>query len=259
MYINCYFGLYFSGDITMIKIDKLCKSFGERQILKNLTFTINKGECISIIGKSGIGKSILLKHLIGLMRPDSGQILIDDKIINQLTFKDLQKIRNKISMVFQFGALFDFMNVMDNVSLPLKKLTDFSIDKIESFAKKSLIDVGLQGSEYMMPSELSGGMKKRVGIARAISAKPEYILYDEPTTGLDPIMTHSINKLIKKIHNEEQLTSIIVTHEMKTVQNVSDRVLFLDDGIIKYDGKPSQMKNCKDKTVLQFLEVSGSL
>jgi len=110
-----------------------------------------------------------------------------------------------------------------------------------------------------MPSELSGGMKKRVGIARAISANPEYILYDEPTTGLDPIMTHSINNLIKKIHNEEKLTSIIVTHEMKTVQNVSDRVLFLDEGIIKYDGKPSEMKNCKDKTVLQFLEVSGSL
>ena len=243
----------------MIKISKLNKSFGDRQILSDLDFSINEGECVSIIGKSGIGKSILLKHIIGLMKPNSGEISINNKIINELTFKELQKIRKKISMVFQFGALFDFMNVIDNVSLPLKKLTDFSNDKIISYAKKSLKDVGLEGSEYMMPSELSGGMKKRVGIARAISAKPEYILYDEPTTGLDPIMTHSINNLIKKIHAEEKLTSIIVTHEMKTVQNVSDRVLFLDEGIIKYDGKPSEMKNCKDKTVLQFLEVSGRL
>ena len=243
----------------MIKIKNLYKSFGDRVILKNLNFSIQNGECVSIIGKSGIGKSILLKHIIGLMKPDSGEIYVNDKLINDLSFKDLQKIRNKISMVFQFGALFDFMNVIDNVSLPLKKLTDFSDNKILEYSKKSLIEVGLEGAELMMPSELSGGMKKRVGIARAISANPEYILYDEPTTGLDPIMTHSINNLIRKIHNEEKLTSIIVTHEMKTVQNVSNRVLFLDEGIIKYDGHPSEMHNCQDKTVLQFLEVSGSL
>jgi phospholipid/cholesterol/gamma-HCH transport system ATP-binding protein len=243
----------------MIKIKNLYKSFGDRVILKNLNFSIQNGECVSIIGKSGIGKSILLKHIIGLMKPDSGEIYVNDKLINDLSFKDLQKIRNKISMVFQFGALFDFMNVIDNVSLPLKKLTDFSDNKILEYSKKSLIEVGLEGAELMMPSELSGGMKKRVGIARAISANPEYILYDEPTTGLDPIMTHSINNLIRKIHNEEKLTSIIVTHEMKTVQNVSNRVLFLDEGVIKYDGHPSEMHNCQDKTVLQFLEVSGSL
>lgn len=243
----------------MIKIKNLYKSFGDKVILKDLNFSINNGECVSIIGKSGIGKSILLKHIIGLMKPDRGEIYINDKLINNLTFRELQKIRNKISMVFQFGALFDFMNVIDNVSLPLKKLTNYSKSEIENYARKSLIDVGLEETELMMPAELSGGMKKRVGIARAISANPEYILYDEPTTGLDPIMTHSINNLIKKIHNEEKLTSIIVTHEMKTVQNVSNRVLFLDEGIIKYDGPPSKMHNCKDKTVLEFLEVSGSL
>ena len=259
MYINCCIRLYFSGHTIMIKIQNLYKSFGDRVILKNLSFSIKSGECVSIIGKSGIGKSILLKHLIGLMQPDSGKIYVNDKLINDLTFKELQKVRNKISMVFQFGALFDFMNVIDNVSLPLKKLTDFSDKEIEEYAKKSLTEVGLEGAELMMPSELSGGMRKRAGIARAISANPEYILYDEPTTGLDPIMTHSINNLIKKIHNEEKLTSIIVTHEMKTVQNVSDRVLFLDDGAIKYDGPPSGMHKSKDKTVLQFLEVSGSL
>ncbi|OUT38716.1 MAG: ABC transporter ATP-binding protein [bacterium TMED6] len=243
----------------MIKIKNLHKSFGDRVILNNLNFSIKNGECVAIIGKSGIGKSVLLKHIIGLMKPDSGEIHINDKIVNSLSFKELQKIRNKISMVFQFGALFDFLNVIENVSLPLKKLTNYSKVEIDKYAKESLIDVGLEGAEYMMPSELSGGMKKRVGIARAISANPEYILYDEPTTGLDPIMTHSINNLIKKIHNEEKLTSIIVTHEMKTVQNVSDRVLFLDEGTIKYDGSPSNMHTSKDKTVLEFLEVSGSL
>tara|TARA_X000001036_G_scaffold142318_1_gene135168 strand:+ start:3157 stop:3894 length:738 start_codon:yes stop_codon:yes gene_type:complete len=243
----------------MIKIKNLHKSFGDRVILNNLNFSIKNGECVAIIGKSGIGKSVLLKHIIGLMKPDSGEIHINDKIVNSLSFKELQKIRNKISMVFQFGALFDFLNVIENVSLPLKKLTNYSKVEIDKYAKESLMDVGLEGAEYMMPSELSGGMKKRVGIARAISANPEYILYDEPTTGLDPIMTHSINNLIKKIHNEEKLTSIIVTHEMKTVQNVSDRVLFLDEGTIKYDGSPSNMHTSKDKTVLEFLEVSGSL
>jgi len=243
----------------MIKIKNLHKSFGSRVILNNLNFSIKNGECVAIIGKSGIGKSILLKHIIGLMKPDSGEIHINDKIVNSLSFKELQKIRKKISMVFQFGALFDFLNVIENVSLPLKKLTNHSKIEIEKYAKESLLDVGLEGSEYMIPSELSGGMKKRVGIARAISANPEYILYDEPTTGLDPIMTHSINNLIKKIHKEEKLTSIIVTHEMKTVLNVSDRVLFLDEGIIKYDGSPSKMHTSKDKTVLEFLEVSGSL
>ncbi len=243
----------------MIKIKNLYKSFGDRVILKNLNFSIKNGECVAIIGKSGIGKSVLLKHIIGLMKPDKGEIHINDKRVNSLSFKELQKIRKKISMVFQFGALFDFLNVIENVSLPLKKLTNHSFVEIEKYAKKSLFEVGLEGSEYMMPSELSGGMKKRVGIARAISANPEYILYDEPTTGLDPVMTHSINNLIKKIHNEERLTSIIVTHEMKTVQNVSDRVLFLDEGMIKYDGSPSKMHTSKDKTVLEFLEVSGSL
>ena len=243
----------------MITIKNLYKSFGDKQILKGLNFSINNGECVCIIGKSGIGKSILLKHIIGLMKPDKGEIWINKKMINNLSFKELQKIRTKIGMVFQFGALFDFMNVINNVSLPLEKLTNFSKSEIIEQSRKSLNEVDLDGCDNMMPSELSGGMKKRVSIARAISANPEYILYDEPTTGLDPIMTHSINKLIKKIHNEEKLTSIIVTHEMKTVQHVSDRVIFLDEGQIIYDGSPSEMKNSQHKTVLQFLNVSGSL
>ena len=243
----------------MIKITELYKSFGKNKILEGLNFSINKGECICIIGKSGIGKSILLKHMIGLMKPDIGEIWIDERMINELNLKELQKIRDKIGMVFQFGALFDFMNVIDNISLPLKKMAKLSKDEIIEHAKKALEEVDLKGCEYMMPSELSGGMKKRVGIARAIVSNPDYILYDEPTTGLDPIMTDTINKLIKKIHYEENLPSIIVTHEMRTVFEIGTRVLFLDDGTIKYDGSPNNMKKSKDKTVLQFLSGSSSL
>ena len=243
----------------MIKINELHKSFGDKKVLEGLNFSIQDGDCVCIIGKSGIGKSILLKHIIGLMKPDIGEIWINDKMINSLSLKELQKIRTKIGMVFQFGALFDFMSVIDNVSLPLKKMKNFSNKEIIDHAKQALEEVDLSGCEHMMPSELSGGMKKRVGIARAIVAEPEYILYDEPTTGLDPIMTRSINKLIKKIHYEDNLTSIIVTHEMKTVYKVATRVLFLDDGIIKYDGPPKDMHESKDKTVLQFLPGSGSL
>ena len=243
----------------MIKVNELYKSFGDKKVLEGLNFSIQNGECVCIIGKSGIGKSILLKHIIGLMKPDIGEIWINNKMINNLKLKELQEIRTKVGMVFQFGALFDFMSVIDNVSLPLKKISNLSNKEIVEDSKKALEEVDLKGCEHMMPSELSGGMKKRVGIARAIVANPEYILYDEPTTGLDPIMTNSINKLIKKIHYEDNLTSIIVTHEMRTVFEVGTRVLFLDDGIIKYDGIPENMEKSKDKTILQFLSGSGSL
>ena len=243
----------------MIKINELYKSFGQKKVLEGLSFSIKNGDCVCIIGKSGVGKSILLKHLIGLMQPDIGEVWINNQMINNLNLKELQEIRAKIGMVFQFGALFDFMNVIDNVSLPLGKIENFSESEKINRALQALDEVDLKGCENMMPSELSGGMKKRVGIARAIVANPEYILYDEPTTGLDPIMTDSINKLIKKIHYEDNLTSIIVTHEMRTVYEVATRVLFLDDGIIKYDGTPENMKKSKDKTILQFLSGSGSL
>ena len=190
----------------MIKIKNLHKSFGNKKILNGLSLTVNDGESVCIIGKSGIGKSILLKHITGLMLPDKGEVWLHDKMINSLSFKELQSIRAKIGMVFQFGALFDFMSVIENLALPLKKLTNHSDNDIIELSEQALEEVGLEGVGNFMPSELSGGMKKRVSIARAIVAGPEYILYDEPTTGLDPIMTDSINKLIKKIHIEENLT-----------------------------------------------------
>ena len=200
-----------------------------------------------------------MKHINGLLKPDSGEVFIDDVNVNKLNFYEKQKYLKKMSMVFQFGALFDSLSAKNNIMLALNHITNLSDKKKMERISEVLDLVNLSNVEDLFPSDLSGGMRKRVGIARAIATNPEYILYDEPTTGLDPITTHSINNLIKKIHNEEKLTSIIVTHEMKTVQNVSDRVLFLDDGAIKYDGPPSNMHKSKDKTVLQFLEVSGSL
>ena len=179
--------------------------------------------------------------------------MIDSQEINSMTFKKLEKIRSKISMVFQFGALFDSMTVYENISLGLEKMTSLGRNEIRDRVFETLEEVGMDGSENKYPSDLSGGMKKRVGIARAIAVKPKYLLYDEPTTGLDPIMTDSINKLISKLHALENVTSIIVTHEMKTVYDVSKRVIMLDDGVIRYDGSSQDIQSCNDLTVQNLI------
>ena len=181
----------------MIKVKKIHKSFSDKHILNNISFDISNGDSIAIIGQSGTGKSVLLKHLNGLLRPDSGTVSVDNVIINEVSYVELQNIRKKMAMVFQFGALFDSMNIEDNILLAIKSLTNLSNKNIPSRIDKSLELVELNNVKHLMPSEISGGMKKRVGIARAIAINPEYILYDEPTTGLDPITTDKINQLMK--------------------------------------------------------------
>ncbi|MAV64447.1 MAG: ABC transporter ATP-binding protein [Candidatus Marinimicrobia bacterium] len=237
----------------IISLKNINKSFFENSVLRNISFNVNDGECLSIIGKSGIGKSVLLKHFNGLIYPDSGLVVVDDEIVNEASFSNLEKIRSKISMVFQFGALFDSMTVSENISLALKKMTDLNDKQINFRVLETLDEVGMNGSENKYPSELSGGMRKRVGIARAIAAKPKYILYDEPTTGLDPIMTDSINKLISKLHTLENVTSIIVTHDMRTVYDISDRVIMLDDGRIRFNGSPTDIKNIDEPDISNFI------
>ena len=237
----------------MIELCNISKSFGEMNILDGVDLTINKGECVAIIGKSGIGKSVLLKHIIGLIQPDSGTVFVDNKNINKISFKELQKLRSSIGMVFQFGALFDSMNVRENIGLALKKLSDLSDTLINDRITDVLDAVHMSGTENLMPSELSGGMKKRIGIARAIALNPKYLLYDEPTTGLDPIITRNINSLIKEIHDKENVTSIIVTHEMKTVYNVVDRVIMLDQRKIVFDNSPQELINCSDSIIQNFI------
>ena len=237
----------------MICIQNISKSFSDRLILDNISFTINKGEKIAIIGESGIGKSVLLKCIIGLLAPDDGNILIDNQDINLITFKKLQKVRSKFRMVFQFGALFDSMTVSENIGLALQKLTNCDTLEINDRISRSLREVNMEGTEEKIPSELSGGMKKRVGIARAIALNPEYMLYDEPTTGLDPIMTDSINRLINNFHGKGTVTSVVVTHEMRTVRDVSDRVIMLYNGKIQFDGSTADFLSSSDPRVMAFL------
>jgi len=243
----------------MIHVKELYKSFGNNHVLKGISFKINHGESVAIIGKSGIGKSVLLKHLIGLIQPDAGEVWVEEKLVNTLSFSQLQSVRAQCGMVFQFGALFDSMSVKDNIGLALSKLSGMNEIEVNQRISESLAEVGMENSEKLMPSSLSGGMKKRVGIARAIAIKPKYLLYDEPTTGLDPVMTDSINRLISKIHKHEDVTSIMVTHELRTVFEVAERVIMIHNGKIKFDGTPEQIKLSEDKIVQQFISGDSTL
>jgi len=243
----------------MIEIKNISKSFIDKDrgvtnnVIDDISITINKGESVAIIGKSGIGKSVLLKHIIGLVKPDRGNICIDGVNINSISFKELQKIRSTIGMVFQFGALLDSMNVEENIGLALNKFSKDPKDLIKEKILNSLESVNMEGTEKLMPSELSGGMKKRIGIARAIALNPKYLLYDEPTTGLDPITTSKINLLIKRIHERGNITSIMVTHELKTVYDVSDRVIMLDKKKVIFDNKPSELINSSKQIIQEFI------
>ena len=243
----------------MIEVKNLYKSFDEKGVLSDINFSLQRGQAVTIVGKSGAGKSVLLKCLIGLLKPDKGTIYVDNKLINSMSFSQLQEIRASIGMVFQFGALFDSLSVRDNISLALRKLTKLSEDEIQERVINSLESVDMANTEDLMPAELSGGMKKRVGIARAIAIKPTYLFYDEPTTGLDPVMTDSINRLIRKFQSTENVTSVIITHEMRTVYDVANRVLLLHDGKIRFDGNPDDIKNVDDPVVQQFITGNSTL
>ena len=243
----------------MIEVKNLYKSFDEKGVLSDINFSLQRGQAVTIVGKSGAGKSVLLKCLIGLLNPDKGTIYVDNKLINSMSFSQLQEIRASIGMVFQFGALFDSLTVRDNISLALRKLTKLSEDDIQERVINSLESVDMANTEDLMPAELSGGMKKRVGIARAIAIKPAYLFYDEPTTGLDPVMTDSINRLIRKFQSTEKVTSVIITHEMRTVYDVADRVLLQHNGKIRFDGNPDDIKNVDDLVVQQFITGNSTL
>ena len=243
----------------MIEVKNLYKSYGEKEVLSDISLSVSQGQSLAIVGKSGAGKSVLLRCLIGLVKPDNGTIYVDNKLINTMNFSQLQKIRSSIGMVFQFGALFDSMTVGENISLALKKLTKLNENEIQQRVHNSLEEVDMAGTEDLMPAELSGGMKKRVGIARAIAIKPAYLFYDEPTTGLDPVMTDSINRLIRKFQDTGEVTSVIITHEMRTVYDVADRVLLLHEGRIQYDGSPDTINNVDDPVVQQFITGNSTL
>ena len=237
----------------MIEIINLCKSFNGHQVLKNLNLAIRKGETMVIIGRSGCGKSVLLKTIVGLLKADSGQVIIDNQDITRLKERELNRLRLRIGLLFQGAALFDSLNVGGNVGFILREHTDLDEATIVKRIRESLDLVDLRGVEELMPSELSGGMKKRVGLARAICARPDIVLYDEPTTGVDPIMADAINTLIWQLHDKLEVTSIAVTHDMVSAYKVADRISMLYDGRIIESGAPEQIKNSGDPVVQQFI------
>ena len=237
----------------MIEIKNLSKSFHNSKVLDQLNLTVQAGETMVIIGRSGAGKTVLLKNIIGLLKPDSGGVLIDNQDITKLEGKDLDKLRMKFGMLFQGSALFDSLTVAENVGFSLKEHTRQTDKQISQRVNESLELVGLAGIENLMPAELSGGMKKRVGFARAICMRPAIILYDEPTTGVDPIMADATNELILKLHDKLKITAIAVTHDMTSAYKIADRIAMLYKGRIIAVGTPEQIKNTTDPVVHQFI------
>ncbi|MFH1394734.1 MAG: ABC transporter ATP-binding protein [Candidatus Omnitrophota bacterium] len=237
----------------MIELKNISKSFNKQLILKNLNLEIKKGESLVIIGRSGCGKSVSLKHMIGLVRPDSGTVLVEGMDISTLKSNELDQMRLKFGMLFQGAALFDSLTVLENVGFQLLEYTDMSYVQVKRRVSECLEMVGLHGIENMKPAALSGGMKKRVGLARAISMSPKIILFDEPTTGVDPITGDVINKLIRYLHNTLKTTSITVTHDMKSAYQIADRIAMLYDKQIIEVGTPDEIKNSKNQIVQQFI------
>lgn len=238
----------------MIEIRNLKKSFGNKQVLRGINLTVHKGETMVIIGHSGCGKSVLLKHIVGLLKPDEGELFVEGQNVVNMKQRELYELRKKFGFLFQGSALFDSMTVGENVGLYLVENTKMSKRKIAEVVAEKLELVGLPGTEKLMPSDLSGGMKKRVALARALANNPEYILYDEPTTGLDPIMSDNIDDLIRELSEKLQVTSIVVTHDIFTVYSVASRVAMVQNGVIYFEGKPEELINTDDEVIRDFLK-----
>ena len=238
----------------MIEINNLYKNFDDNEVLKGINLTIDSGETIVIIGSSGCGKSVLLKHIVGLLTPDEGNVKVEGKIISELNQNELYYLRKKFGFLFQGSALFDSMTVEENISLPLvENKNSLSEKEIGRLVSEKLELVGLPGTQKIKPSELSGGMKKRAALARALITNPEYILYDEPTTGLDPIMSNNIDNLIKELSEKLNVTSVVVTHDMYSVKNVASSVAMIYGGKIYFHGSPDKLLNSKDEVIIDFI------
>jgi phospholipid/cholesterol/gamma-HCH transport system ATP-binding protein len=239
----------------MIEIVDLHKSFGSNDVLRGINLTIEEGETNAIIGKSGSGKSVLLKHIVGLIFPDKGYVKVGGEIINNNDSKKLYNIRRKFGFLFQGAALFDSMTVGENIALPIiENENNFTLSELNKKISRMLDLVDLPNTENLKPAELSGGMKKRVGLARALITEPEYILYDEPTTGLDPIMSDSIDDLIKHLADQLNVTSIVVTHDMYSVKNVADEIAMVHDGKIYFEGTPEELIKSDDISNKRFYQ-----
>jgi phospholipid/cholesterol/gamma-HCH transport system ATP-binding protein len=242
----------------VIEVRGLRKRLGRKQVLDGLDLEVHKGETLVILGPSGTGKSVLLKHIIGLMDPDEGDILIDGENVTRFKESEWNRVRQRFGMLFQGAALFDSMTVGENVALPiLEHERKADPNDVRRRVAERLEWVGLKGIEAQKPASLSGGMRKRVGLARALALGPEVILYDEPTTGLDPITSDTINELIREMQANLHVTSIVVTHDIKSAFTVADRMVLLYGGKVVYEGKPDEVRSTKDPMMHQFLEGSS--
>src|SRR5277367_4784276 len=238
----------------MIEVRDLKKSFGAQPVLDGVSFQIENGESVVIIGRSGGGKSVLLKHLIGLLQPDSGEVLVDGQNIERMNERQLLRVRRNFGMVFQGAALFDSMTVAENVAFGLRRHEQLTETEIAKRVTEVLEIVDLPGTENKNPAELSGGMRKRVGLARAIIYEPQIVLYDEPTTGLDPIVSDSIDKLMMRVHEHLKVTTVVVTHDMRTARRVGQRVLMLHEKTIYANATPEEFFASPDPVVRQFVD-----
>lgn len=230
------------------------KSFGDKQVLRGFSLTVADGHTTSIIGGSGSGKSVALKHIVGLIRPDSGDVWVDEHNVSKLDQESLYRIRRNVGYVFQFAALFDSKTIAENVGMGLVRMEEFPDADIPARVRECLEMVDLAGLEDRLPSELSGGQRKRVGFARAIATRPKYILYDEPTTGLDPVTTSVIGDLIIRMSDELGVTGVVITHDMESAFRISDRIAMLYDGKIREEGTPAEIQASQDNIVKGFIE-----
>jgi phospholipid/cholesterol/gamma-HCH transport system ATP-binding protein len=238
----------------MIEVRELRKGFGSQPILEGVNFAIQSGESVVIIGRSGGGKSVLLKQLIGLLKPDAGEVCIDGEDIVPMDERQLLRVRQKFGMLFQGAALFDSLTVAENIAFPFRRRRDVTPAEVARRVSAALEMVELPGTEHKKPSELSGGMKKRVGLARAIVYQPQIVLYDEPTTGLDPIVSDSIDQLIMRVRDRLNVTTVVVTHDMRSARRVGHRILMLHDRRIYASGTPDEIFSSQDPVVRRFIE-----
>lgn len=244
--------------MSLIELKHLHKRFGKLVVLNDLNLQIEQGQCIVIIGASGSGKSVMLKHIVGLLQPDQGEVWYDGKRIDTMKVRPLMDVRGDFGFLFQMGALFDSLTVGENIAFPIIEHTAKSPDEVETIVAEKLRLIGLPGIEKKMPGELSGGQRKRVALARAIAMDPKVILYDEPTTGLDPIRSDVINELIIKLQRELDVTSIVVTHDMNSAFKVADRIVMLSEGRLIFDGTPEELQASDDAMVKRFVAGEAS-
>lgn len=244
---------------SYIAFDKVCKSFGDFEVLKGVSFCVNHGETLCILGRSGVGKSVSLQMLMGFLKPDSGSIKVAGEEIAGYSEKEMQAIRRKVTMVFQNGALFDSVTVGENVAFPLREKGELDDDQIRQVVKGLLEMVGVAGMDDLLPSDLSTGMKRSIAIARALASQPEAILYDEPTTMVDPLMGHLLGDLIERLKRQLHLTSIVVTHDMRFAKKLADRVLFLHEGNALFFGTMEEMERSEEPILKEFLTMDELL